>query len=531
MKGMSPTHPGIRFPDRAEALISFEGYRVFLDPWEPIADTLRSHWSGVALRGESGILGIFGTQGTGKTLLAQKLWTDFNTTKNAKGQFVVDKNNFWHRVAGGRSLDPTLIDTATSETEFHKVENQKSWTEDAAGFAKGQQRSRARVLIADNAERAYFRQGLVEMSDIEYMEVANNPALNRLSAERLVDKLRTQLRGTLLVVLSNNEQFLLGLQEEVEAQHAGLMSIANLTLADPRTKETIIRVNTNRLNPASYWSAIDQAAEKDRLALKRALSSDSTFPESFRAVDNASINRIGRPAKKNVITLVTLATIEDASCVTVGDLGKIKRRDLDHKWMSLTTYEEGWAPRSLGEREAGLLESEWVLRLCVLGDPFVRSLLEAESGNVTQQNQVQDLLDKLKIYRGPGTQEQTRANDAVQYTRCIDEWEIPVADSRDFWRSGQHRSTTYERALKSILPGYDTAADGFLTYRPDFVVTDFTPASLLSSLSDDPAAIRTAIRRSAHVFEFTAINDTSTQKIKGYLESKLGNYVSVTQEQ
>jgi len=524
-------HPGIRFPDRAEALDRFQGYRVFLDPWEPIADSLRSHWSGVALRGESGILGVYGPQGAGKTLLTRKLSGDFESTRAAPPPIVVDQNNFWHRVSGGAELDRQLVADGTNQTEFHSVENQTDWAVTAAEFARGAHRATARVLLADNAERAYFRQGLVEMTDVEYLQVADNPSLNRLAAQRLVDKLRTDLRGTLLVLLSNDDSFLLGLQEAVDEQHTGLMSLATLRPADPRTKETIIRVNTNRLNPASYWSAIDQASDADRIALKHALAGDDTFPDSFRAVDAASRNRIGRPARKNVLTFVALAATDDAASIPPASLGTVKRSEVSHEWISLTTYEEGWAPIVLGEREAGLLESEWMLRVCILGAPFVRSLLAAGAGDPSQQAQTRALLRELKTFHGPGAHASTRTQYTATLKTRIDTWVPSSHDAAPFWGAGQHRSTYYEPVLAALLPGYNTTASGFLTYRPDYVVTDFAPAAILDSLSDEPKAVRAAIQRSAHVFEFTATNSIDPTVLRSYLGTKLGNYVSVTQEQ
>lgn len=528
---MPATHPGIRFPDRAEALSSFDEYRVFLEPWEPIANELRSHWTGVALRGESGILGIHGAQGAGKTLLTKKLRGDFENTKAASAALIVDRNNFWHRVAGGASLDPQLIDQGTTETDFHEVENEEAWVDKAELFAAGSHRVKARVLLADNAERAYFRQGLVNMSDVDYVKIRNDPALNQLAAERLVDKLRIQLRGTLLVVLSNDELFLLGLHEAIEKQHRGLMSLTTLRLPDPRTKETIIRVNTNRLNPASYWSAIDQAREQDRVALKRALAGTGTFPDSFRAVDTASQTRTGRPARRNVLTLITFASTDDAGAVDAKELGTIKRTEVAHKWMTLNTYEEGWAPQSLGTREASLLESEWVLRVCVLGDPFVRSLLDAGDGDAVQQSQTQGLLNRLKEFLGPGNKTPARAKYTEDFESAIDGWVPSSRDSAPFWSAGQFRSTQYEPALRILLPGYNTTGTGFLTHRPDYVETDFTPASLVNSLSDKPKAIRLAIKRNAHAFEFTAINSADAANIRSYLAGKLSVYVKVTQEQ
>ena len=524
---------GIRFPDRAEALGDFAGYRVFLDPWEPLADELRRLWEPLADRGESSILAIHGQQGAGKTLLTRKLTRDFEATR-VSPTVTPDDNNIWHRVTGrkDKKLDATLIKEATGRTSLNEIENKASWVEDAARIMTGQQ-GRACVLLADNAERAYFRQGLVEMTDMEFVAHRETEGLIRLSAQRLVEHMREDLRGSLLVILSNDELFLLALEEEVEKQHGGLMRLAQLRLPDARTKETVIRVNTNRLNPVTYWSSIDQGANQDRVALKLALEGDASFPDSFRAVDTASRNRTGRPAKRNVITLIALANGEDAKDVGAQHLAEAKRTEVEHEWMSLHLFEEGWAPADLDSREATLLESEWVLRVCTLGRPFVRSLLEAgdESPAPEHVEAVTQLLGSLKTFHGPGAKPATRSGYTVGFEQLIESWPSSSRDLAPFWGAGQPRAGQYENALKKVLPGYDSRAEGFLTYRPDYVVNAFRPCAVADAVSNTNGAIRAAIRRDAHVFEFTALAQPSVAGIKTYLKDKLLNYVHLTQEQ
>lgn len=528
---MSPTpYPGIRFPDRAEALEDFEGYRVFLDPWQPIADALRPRWEAAALRGSSHIFAVHGPQGAGKTLLAKKLAADFESTKQNSNSIQPDSNNFWHRVSGGSALEVEIIREATAKTDFLTVENNADWPKSVETFTAGQ-RAEARVLLADNAERAYFRQGLVQMNDVEFLGIESSLGLNRLAAQRLVDRMRTTLRGTLLILLSNSAEFLSGLQDEVEQQHAGLMSITNLELPGPRDKETVIRVNTNRLNGASYWAAIDQGTPEDRVALKDALSGDATFPDSFRAVDLASRNRTGRPALRNVITLIVLAKVDTASQLDTSAMGVIKRTEIDEAWMSMRVFESGWAPAEIGAREASLVESEWTLRVCVFGQPFVRSLLAVRDGDSVQQAQIRQLLEELKTFQGPGTQERTREAYTAQLSSRIQAWVEVDRDLATFWSAGQNRSTRYEPALASVLPGYNTSASGFLSYRPDYVVADFTPCAVSDAPDNTNDAIRAAIRRNAHVFEFTAVNAADHKLVTSYLASKLPNYVEVVQEQ
>jgi hypothetical protein len=526
-------YPGIRFPDRAEALSDFASYRVFLDPWEPLAEELRRLWEPLADRGESSILAIHGQQGAGKTLLTKKLTQDFEASRVA-ATITADENNIWHRITGrkDRKLDVTLIGDATSRTSLNEIENKASWVDDAARIMIGQ-RGRACVLLADNAERAYFRQGLVQMTDMEFVEHREAEGLIRLSAQRLVEHMRESLRGSLLVILSNDELFLLALEEEVEKQHGGLMRLTQLRLPDARTKETVIRVNTNRLNPVTYWSSIDQGSNEDRVALKLALEGDVSFPDSFRAVDTASRNRTGRPAKRNVITLVALANDDVAKDVGAQHLAEVKRTEVEHEWLSLHVFEEGWAPLDFDRREATLLESEWVLRVCTLGLPFVRSLLEAGDTSPAAEHvdAVASLLDSLKTFQGPGTNATTRSAYTSRLEQLIDAWPSSDRDLAPFWGAGQPRAGQYENALKQVLPGYDSRTEGFLTYRPDYVVSPFRPCAVADAVTDTNEAIRAAIRRQAHVFEFTALAQPSVTGIRTYLRDKLANYVHLTQEQ
>lgn len=526
-------YPGIRFPDRAEALGDFASYKVFLDPWEPLAEELRRLWEPLANRGESGILAIHGQQGAGKTLLTKKLTQDFETTRIAPTASP-DKNNIWHRIAGRKDarLETSLIREATGKTSLHEIENKSTWVKEAASIMFGQ-RGRACILLADNAERAYFRQGLVEMTDMEFMTHSDSEGLIKLSAQRLVEHMRKELRGSLLVILSNDELFLLALEEEVEKQHIGLMRLTQLRLPDARTKETVIRVNTNRLNPVTYWSSIDQGTNEDRVALKLALEGDSSFPDSFRAVDTASRTRTGRPARRNVVTLIALANIEDAKDVGVQHLAGVKRTEVEHDWMSLHLFEEGWAPPDFDNREITLLESEWVLRVCTLGRPFVQTLLDANSASPTheQGDAVTSMLNLLKTFQGPGTNTATRTAHTLSFKELIQNWPSSSRDLTSFWGAGQPRAGQYEGALKKLLPGYDSRFDGFLNYRPDYVISPFRPCAVADAVSSTNDAIRAAIRRQAHVFEFTALAQPSVAGVKNYLRDKLTNYVHLTQEQ
>jgi hypothetical protein len=531
------SYPGIRFPDRAEALGEFAGYKIFLDPWEPLAEDLRKFYEGLAVRRESRVLAIHGSQGTGKTLFATKLRDDFVRSKDAGAQELRDPNNLWHRVTGGPDLSSELIAVATASSDLLLVEDQAAWVESTAEWLKHRSDRRC-VVIADNAERPYFRQGLVDVSDADFIRLQGDPKLTELAAQRLVAHCRSDFRGALFVVLSNDDVFLLALDEAVEGQHAGLLTLTQLPVADARTKETVVRVNTNRLNRLSYWYCLDKARPDEKSAVKRALEGASNFPDSFQAVDTAirtaPPGRIGRPARQNVITLVALTELETTSNCDPTPYGELQRTEVAHEWCSIHVFGKAWAPPELGLREASLLESEWVLRLAILGAPLARSLIEiAESrpSRAAHEAACRGLFEDLRTFHGPGAHEDTRSLFRRAFEKAVDCWPVSTADLEQFWAQGLTRSRVYESALSTVLPGYNTAAEGFLTYRPDLVVAPFRPCSIVAAIADDPAAINAAIRRDAHVFEFTATNAYTPATIRSYMAEKFSNYVQVMQEQ
>jgi hypothetical protein len=202
-----PSYQGIRYPDRAERITDFGGYRVFLDHWDGLSNVLGEKFEGVALRGESRVLAIHGEQGRGKTLFAQQLSKDFDRTK-AEGARQFDPANLWHRVAGGIDRDIHLVSTATASAECIHIEDEPNWLKNLLPRLVGNT-SRNFIIIADNAERAYFRQGLVELGIADFLTLQDKPEFLTIAAQRLVHLCRTRMARCLIVMLSNDDRFLL----------------------------------------------------------------------------------------------------------------------------------------------------------------------------------------------------------------------------------------------------------------------------------------------------------------------------------
>jgi hypothetical protein len=540
------SYEGILFPDRAEDISqpNYTSYRVFLDFWQPLAVQLREFYEPVATRGISRMLLIHAPQGGGKTMFATKLANDFNITKTSSS-VVSTADNLWHRISGGTAsgrstLNPTLISNATKDTSLISVTNDssipglkipenKDWITALAAKVSGQQNHRW-IVIVDNAERGHFIQSLLDLSDADFMDRRDHPQTAHTAAQRFVGQARVGLRGCLFIVLTNSLVFSDSLEVAMESQHKGMLARTNLPLPGASEKETVIRVNTNRLNNISYWYCLDRAGPNEKVAVYDALNGAETFPGAFAAVDAAlrSSVRGGRGAKKCVLSLVIFTKVVDQSAINA--LGRVWRSEVAHKWLSITNFDAGWADRILPSREAGLIESEWILRVIAIGEPFVKSLL---SGNGSEEQSCNDLIEKLKKELGPGVHKATIEKNEAELEDIVDSWvnNSAVDIDRSFWSLGQRRSVVYEPILSRLQARYNQTSAGFLSYRPDLVISQFAPCSILSAASNGINDINSAIRRNAHTFEFTAIDDMTTAKIKGYLGMKLKNYAEVTQEQ
>lgn len=274
------TYQGIVYPDRAESIRDFPSYRVFLDHWNNLSTALGERFEGVVLRGESRVLAVHGEQGRGKTLFAQQLAKDFETTKTSLRTGIpishFEESNLWHRIAGGLENDPILVSRATSGTDCIHIEDDDDWLKTLLPKLDGN-RTRNFIIIADNAERSYFRRGFVELGLSEYLSLQDQPHFLTMVAQRLVNLCRTTMSRCLFVALSNDQSFLTGLQSAVEAQHEGLFEVLPLPVPGARDKEAIVRINTNRLNRISYWYCLDKAGPEEKRAVFSALDGADSF--------------------------------------------------------------------------------------------------------------------------------------------------------------------------------------------------------------------------------------------------------------
>ncbi|MGK8709817.1 hypothetical protein ACRS5L_25770 [Metapseudomonas otitidis] len=540
------SYQGILFPDRAEDIHqpSYNSYRIFLDFWQPLANKLRDLYEPVFLRGTTRILLIHAPQGGGKTMFATKLANDFKSTTNQK-PITASKENLWHRISGGTDgytakLDENLINGATNTTSVINITNDssvngtlinedKKWLTELIPKIESNT-DRRWIVILDNAERGHFIQSLLDLSDAEFMERKDDKSTIQIAAQRFVGYARTKLRGCLFVILTNSQTFKEHLTEAINSQHRGMLEATSLPLPGAQEKETVVRVNTNRLNNFSYWYCLDKAGPNEKIAVYNALNGAETFPGSFAAVDAAikSSTRVGRSANTCLLSLIIFTKDTDKS--EIDKLGTIWREEINYKWLSVTTFNGGWATNIKNTREAALLESEWNLRVITIGEEFIKSLLTQTPRDLDLCSK---LISRLKKNFGAGVHQKTLEQHRSEIRQLIDSWTINNNSDieTNFWSLGQRRSTIYEPILTKILNNYNKTSPGFLSCRPDTVISKFTPCSILSAKTSEIKDINRAIRREAHTFEFTAIQNPTAKNIQIYLEGKLKGYIEVVQEQ
>jgi hypothetical protein len=344
----------------------------------------------------------------------------------------------------------------------------------------------------------------------------------------------------MLLMFTNDELFAQTFEAAVNTQHQGLVEAAAMPTPSSRDKETVIRVNTNRLNPFSYWYCLDRAGIDEKKNTFRTLTAapstaapggyKAAFEAVDRAIQRATPSRIGRPPKKCLVTFFVLTDRDDVrGAVDLFALGSYSRNVNDNAILDVVTYTDDWTStlRFGDERARKLLQSEWNLRVVVVGNQFVSVLLPG-----AQRPLIRRLIDATLVYHGPGTQTHTLLAHKLSIDTDIAALvALPYNNNAAFWALGQVRSSQYEGELRRILPQYSTARPGFMHYMPDFAPEPYRPCELSSSISDADSEINEAIRRNAIACEFTSIKDVTAQQLQAYLDRKLPNYVDIMQEQ
>jgi hypothetical protein len=524
------------FPDRAENLGQFETYDVDLDHWKSLSTVFRQTFRNVYERGASAILLVHGRQGTGKTLFSRRLTQDFEAASKGAGE--PDRKNLWHTLVGEDPPTKATILEATRSSALRRIEPHSGWLEKQRIFAKeNAQQTRVRIFVIDDAHKDVFMREWASLSQAEYLgfkERKNESVVLSSVAEKLVEDCRGDFLKSIFLLLSNDAARMTELKEHIDKSHAGLATILELPLPDAKTKEQIIRKNTNRLNRMSYWYCVDAAGKEERMATYEVLNDEAKgFTDCFLSVDQAlrsDARRAGRPANRNLITLVTLGTPPSAAKVFIGDEELTAEEHHCANHLGIWWMREQWASTLYEGDEPGLsrrarmLESEFALRWVALDMKSTFLLCQAPSpGDVGER-----LLALIRFVPSIAKPEEVKKHGdlAAQIDTAIDG--ITAADLPEFERQfsplGQRRSTLYEPAIVRRLGTYSHGFRVFPAVKPDCIVSEYVPCALTSAKDNKADAIKDAIKRECHAIEFTSHLQDEMAGLKKYLLQKVERY-------
>ena len=453
------------FPERAEYLGEdrFNSYRVSLEHWGGLAETFREAFETVYRRQSARVLLVHGGQGHGKSLFVRQLGVDFESSKKS---LAPDHKNLWHVLAGGSPPNIATIQQASLTTELRRVEPTTNWLEDERNFARPN-KSDIRLFLIDDAQKDPFVRAWAGLTQGEYSKLkaeGHRKVVLESVAERIVEDCRGDFRRSLFVLLSNDSKYLDDLKIELDRSHDGLAKRVELPLPAPAVKEEIVRTNTNLLNPRSYWFCLDQGGPAEKKDAYQTLMGDRGFIDSFQAISRAlaaqhRAKRSGRPANKNLLTLVTLGTSPADVESFLADHEMIADDTDVRSHVGVWWFRNSWAsslnlpPGGDHSRRASLVESEFSLRWVALDMLATWVLCDAADDDplATQLGSV------LRAAPSIGDKQSAKARDKDALLAADTAVEALALDPRakefatKFTDLGQQRSQVYEPPIARRL--------------------------------------------------------------------------------
>ncbi|MGC4118132.1 MAG: hypothetical protein QM765_26995 [Myxococcales bacterium] len=528
------------FPDRAEFLKQFDQYRVRLDHWKNLSAVFSSAFKQVHERHGAAILLVHGAQGTGKTLFGLQLEKGFEQAR--KGEVEPAEDNLWHVLVGEKSRGSEVIRQATDHASLRMVKPEAGWLETERQFAKVD-RQGVRIFVVDDVHKDVFLSAWAGLSQADYLRLKadkkESVAISTV-AQQLVQDCRGDFQRSLFLLLSNKPDMMRELKRELDESHRGLATLIELPLPQPELKEEIVRTNTNRLNPVSYWYCLDHAGPDEKRSVYSVLSGEGGFTDCFNAIDSArrseaDSKRAGRPANKNLITLVTIGSSPLSAKAFLEDQELMEGAKEHYVGPHHATWmlRESWASRLNTAddpnltRRARMLESEFALRWVALGARASWALLESQPSPGDLGERLLDVVRFFPSVAKPGDikkeQASSRRIDEEIGAMPLQEEEL-VAFSQRMLSLGQRRSKEYEEKLAKRLNGYGKGFSIYPSVKPDFIVEEYSPCAVTKADSDSTKAIEDAIRRTCHVIEFTAHLQEGMRGLAEYLLAKVERY-------
>lgn len=356
-------------------------------------------------------------------------------------------------------------------------------------------------------------------------------------AQQFVKLARTTLRKTLFIILGNVSEYLSAFYEECERQHSRMAYYYELDLPTAMEKEAIIRKNINRLNSSSYWKYIDSIDQSKRVILYKELEKeDNTIPKAFDAIDDAfsaSTRRLGRPANKCLLSFVLVTEILNQSNEIASFLAGKYIDEPDYEYDNLVriyNIPDNYAVKIMGKDidENKMFESEFNLQFVIFSNEWMKRLLNP---NIEIQKKaievLKQVLDEPKIGTSAATKDRRKKERNLICCELLKTNGVADDIMSSFWNLGARRGSKYEDILRTHYEGYNTTSGMESRKRPDIVLKEYTPCSILNAENSNAVKIGDAIVRDYHAVEITTIKGANSRKVIDYLDDKIPNYIEL----
>lgn len=269
---MSDFYDELEYPEKAEYLSQYKNYRVDIEHWKELSDRFGKVYRGVYTRGSAAFLLVYGPKGTGKSLFCRRLKEDYEATRaglppggsaSSSAPAYPARDNLWHTFMAASRPTELAIDELTRHTSLELVNDRApgasgaEWFNQLKALAAGDRSHRVRIYLWDDAHYETIMRPWAGFSTREFFEArqAGYKALLAHVAQRMNYEVRHDFARSILIMLSNDRDWVDTLKENLDKWYEELASVLQLPVPAPEALERVVRVNTNRLTAEMLESA------------------------------------------------------------------------------------------------------------------------------------------------------------------------------------------------------------------------------------------------------------------------------------
>lgn len=567
---MSERYRRLRFPVRTEDVEQFPAYRVEIEPWKALSPIFASAFERVFFEGQPRVLLLKGAAGTGKTAFCRTLAaqakerdgdelkepeTQADSSFELEDQFLespdflaslgenssdfnintietLEENNLWRMLCGRFSV------------QLYKVAPEPGWLEALKQFTASC--ADIPLIVIDDAHTEIILAGLCGIELLAFKKSRSKKAreaeLFSSVAQGIADLCEAALGRAVLLLSSQRNDLFDQIERELQSKKPGLCAAIEMPLPGPAEQEAIVRTNINRLNSLSYWCCLDTSAQPERARVWEIFHEKAGYSQCFLAVDDAlrSAPRMGRPANRNVITLLALGLTPARARYFLELHGIVATDDYIGEHLSVAYARGGWAahllPNMLIEdkaqserrRKAMLVQSEFGMRLVALDLKGSYALLRPPSALDLGER----LLEAIEFFPSGGheSKKHKQVYEALSAELCAATFSEPAfAAFRElFVRRGPREKKEYlNQAIAQRVGPFQKGFARFPSLKPAVIVHEYSPCTISSSPSNSHADLTAALKRAGHSLEIVFVFDGNEADLAGDILQKIEPYAEL----